>query len=414
MEKLRSSEVVRKLSLNQKIDKILPLLTLMNHTNDIDTLLNSILSESEKIFSVEGTSILLEDINTGKLYFYFATGEKGEFLKSIQMEAGEGICGYVFQTGKALIENDPDSSSLFSDKVDKASQFKTRNLICVPLQIEDKIIGVLELINKSKTDFNNEDMDLLKLVGSQISLALERARLVEEKIKIERLASIGETISGLSHYIKNILTGLQGGSYMINKYMKESSSAKLETGWEIVSSSIERISALVLDMLYYSKERKPEYELINPENLAIELIDLYKIKAAEKNIHLALEIESDLPEVEIDSKSIFRCLVNLISNSLDAFTEKESGNIGIKMRSLEQQLEISIIDDGAGMTDETKNQLFTKFFSTKGASGSGIGLPVSKKIIDEHQGRIEVESEFGKGTEFRIFLPLRKPAEQLQ
>ncbi|KQC10544.1 MAG: hypothetical protein APR54_03075 [Candidatus Cloacimonas sp. SDB] len=413
MKKIKSSEVTMKLSLNQKIDKILPLLTLMNHTNDIDTLLNSILSESERIFSVEGTSILLEDIKTGKLYFYFATGEKGEILKSIQMEPGEGICGYVFQTGKALIENDPAQSSLFSDKVDIASEFKTRNLICVPLQIEDKIIGVLELINKIETDFNNEDMDLLKLVGSQISLALQRARLVEEKIRIERLASIGETISGLSHYIKNILTGLQGGSYMINKYMKEISSAKLETGWEIVSSSIERISSLVLDMLYYSKERKPEYELIDPKNLAIELIDLYKIKAAEKNIDLQLETEGDLPEIEMDSKSIFRCLVNLISNSLDAFSEKETGNIQIKMRSIDQQLEISIIDDGAGMTEETQNQLFTKFFSTKGSSGSGIGLPVSKKIIDEHQGKIEVESEFGKGTEFRIYLPLRKPAEKL-
>jgi two-component system, NtrC family, sensor kinase len=413
MKKFKSPEVAMKLSLNQKIDKILPLLTLMNHTNDIDTLLNSILSESERIFSVEGTSILLEDIKTGKLYFYFATGEKGEILKSIQMERGEGICGYVFQTGKALIENDPAQSSLFSDKVDIASEFKTRNLICVPLQIEDKIIGVLELINKIETDFNNEDMDLLKLVGSQISLALQRARLVEEKIRIERLASIGETISGLSHYIKNILTGLQGGSYMINKYMKEISSAKLETGWEIVSSSIERISSLVLDMLYYSKEREPEYELINPKNLAIELIDLYKIKAAEKNIDLQLETEGDLPEVEVDSKSIFRCLVNLISNSLDAFSEKKTGNIRIKMRSIDQQLEISIIDDGAGMTEETQNQLFTKFFSTKGSSGSGIGLPVSKKIIDEHQGKIEVESEFGKGTEFRIYLPLRKPAEKL-
>jgi signal transduction histidine kinase len=393
-------------NINKKFEKILPLLTLMNQTNDINSLLKSILTESEKIFSIEGTSILLEDSETGKLFFYFATGEKEKMLSSILMEPGEGVCGYVFQTGIPIIENDPVNSEIFSDKVDKRSNFHTRNLICVPLQIKDRIIGVLELVNKHQAKFNEDDLEMLKLVGTQISLALERARLVEEKIKIERLASIGETIAGLSHYIKNILTGLQGGSYIINKHLKEVSSQKLETGWHIVNNSIERISSLVLDMLYYYKERKPKYKKINMDEMVKELIELYRERAAKKNISLHYFKTCETPEVCLDPKGIHRCLVNLISNSLDAFEGRETGNIWLKLSIDDSEFSISVSDDGKGMDHFTQKKLFTKFFSTKGSSGSGLGLPITKKIIDEHNGKIEVNSQLEKGTEFNIRLPL--------
>lgn len=394
-------------TIDKKFEKILPLFTLMNQTNDINKLLNSILTESEKIFSVEGTSILLEDCETGKLFFYFATGEKEKMLSSIQMEPGEGVCGYVFKTGLPIIENDPVNSEIFSDRADRKSNFHTRNLIGVPLKIKEKIIGVVELVNKKSSGFDEDDMELLKLVATQISLALERARLVEEKIKVERLASIGETIAGLSHYIKNILTGLQGGSYIINKHLKKVSSRKLETGWRILSSSIERISSLVLDMLYYSKERKPEYIKTNLDEMVNELFDLFRERAEKQNISLHFQETGNIPEVFLDPKSIYRCLVNLVSNSLDALDGKEAGNIWIKTEIAGSELIISVVDDGVGMDYSTQKKLFTKFFSTKGASGSGLGLPITMKIISEHNGEIEVNSQPEKGTEFIIKLPLK-------
>jgi two-component system, NtrC family, sensor kinase len=399
---------MQKLTLNQKIEKILPLLSLMNRTNDINDLLNNILAESERIFSVEGTSILLEDIESGRLFFYFATGEKEKLLSSIQMERGEGVCGYVFQTGNSLIENDPANSKFFSNKVDKESDFETRNLICVPLMIEDKIIGVFELINKIEGDFDEEDADLLVLVGSQISLALERARLVEEKLKVNRLAAIGETIAGLSHCIKNILSGLQGGEYMVNKYIKHIQDPKINKGWEIVKSSIGRISSLVLDMLYYSKEREPEYRTFDVTEIINELIDLEKNKAYELNVDLHFEPPADLSKIEADPKGLYRSLMNLITNSLDAFYDQDQGNIWIILNELPDILEISIRDDGCGMDEAVKNSLFTKFFSTKGSSGSGLGLAVTKKIIEELHGQISVESTSGVGTEFKISLPKRQ------
>jgi len=402
---------MQKLTLYQKIEKILPLMTLMNQTNDVDELLNHILSESERIFSVEGTSILLEDTESDKLYFYVATGEKEKNLRSIQMERGEGVCGYVFQTGESLTVNDPRHSRFFSDKADKANDFITNNLICVPLQIENKIIGVFELVNKIGSDFDEEDMDLLTLVGSQISLALERARMVEEKLKVDRLAAIGETVAGLSHCIKNILFGLQGGEYLVNKYMKDISSPKMEKGWQIVSSSIERISSLVLDMLYYSKEREPEYNLVKLNDIISELIDLMRNKAEERNIQINFTPPTQLEEIEADPKGLYRCLMNLISNSIDAFPEKESGNIWIELEPKHPLIEISVRDDGIGMDEETRSKLFTRFFSTKGSAGSGLGLAVTQKIIEEHKGKIEVNSEPDKGTEFRITIPVSRPAQ---
>jgi len=116
----------------------------------------------------------------------------------------------------------------------------------------------------------------------------------------------------------------------------------------------------------------------------------------------------NFPLVELDPKGIFRCLLNLISNGLDAFEGKERGDIWITLTENDQQIEISIRDNGVGMDKDTQNKLFTKFFSTKGSSGSGIGLPVTKKIIDEHRGTIDIESHLNEGTTFIITLPIKK------
>jgi len=389
----------------EKLEKILELNKLLNHTNDFSELLNIILQETEKMFLAEGTSILLEDKETGELHFHICTGEKKEQLLSLRMDKGEGVCGYVFETGKSLVENNPEESKLFSHRVDKESSFITRNLLCVPLEIKGKTIGVIELVNKIEGNFTEGDVDFLTAIASQVSITLERARLVEEMIKSERLASIGETVAGLSHCIKNILNGLKGGAYILNKNLQKIDSPKMKIGFEMVQKNIEKISSLVLDMLEYSKERKPEYELSNINSIIDDVIELVAAKAEANNISIIKNFQKGLQEIEIDPKGIFRCILNLAGNSIDALTDTDNARLEFITKKENKFVIIEIKDNGCGIKKELQKKLFTKFFSTKGSKGTGFGLPVTKKIINEHKGTIKCVSRENAGTTFSIKLP---------
>jgi len=391
-----------------KLKKIITLNSLLNRTNELNELLNIILSETEKIFNVDGTSILLEDKTSGQLYFYFATGVKKEILKTIKMRSGEGICGHVFETGRMLLENNPSKNPLFSNKVDKMSSFKTRNLLCLPLIQGNKIIGVMELVNKKSSNFSNDDAEFLSAIATQISLALERARLHEEKIRSERLATIGETVAGLSHCIKNILNGLKGGAYIINKNLLSDDLGKINTGWNIVQKNIGKITSLTLDMLQYSKNREPEYKIVRINELITDVTDLLNERFTHKDIQLNLQFDENLSEVEIDSNGIFRCLLNLVSNSVDAFDSTDTNKITIKTESDNDNFNIYIEDNGSGISEDNLKKLFSIFFSTKGSKGTGLGLLVTKKIIEEHDGTLIVESEENVNTTILIKLPKKR------
>ncbi len=390
----------------EKLEKIVNLNLLMNQANDLAELLNVILTESENLFNVAGTSIFLEDKDTGKLFFYIATGKKKYVLKTIYLQRCDGIRGYVFNTGKVLLENDPEV--LFCGRKDKSSTFAMKNILCLPLKIQNKIIGVIELVNKKNGDFSEDDVELLRAVSSQISITLERARLIEEKIKSERLATIGDTIAGLSHYIKNILNGLRCGEFIINKNIKSRNFEKLVTGWKIIQKNINKISTLVLDMLQYSKVGEPRYILTDINTLITDVSELLNAKIKAKKIDLTMNLGKDVGDIEIDPIGIYRCILNLFSNSIEAFKRVENKKIELQTILNENDVHIIIKDNGCGITKDNQEKLFTKYFSTKGLNGTGLGLPITKKIIEDHKGRLQLKSEKDIGTVFTIILPRKR------
>ncbi|MCD4819564.1 MAG: GAF domain-containing protein [Candidatus Cloacimonetes bacterium] len=393
----------------EKLQKIVHFNTVMNQTHDFNELLNIILKETEGLFDVMGTAIFLEDSDTGMLYFYIATGEKKDVLKTIRMPRGEGVCGYVFESGVSYVENHPQKSKFFSNKVDKKSKFVTHNLLAVPLKIKDKIIGVIELVNKKNSFFRKSDLEFLEIIASQVSITLERQRIVEEKIRAERLASMGETVAGLAHFIKNIVNGLSGGAYIINKQIGKVENPKLNTGWNMVKKNIDKISDLTLSMLAYSKDREPEYENVNINDLINEIIELVEERAKGDNIEIVTNFDDKIKEISADYKGIFRSILNLVTNGLDALEGRENARLTISTRKEKKNwIKIEIKDNGCGIHEEHLKKLFTKFFSTKGSKGTGLGLPVTKKIINEHKGTIKALSKINKGTAIIIKLPIEK------
>ena len=238
----------------------------------------------------------------------------------------------------------------------------------------------------------------------------EIKRLEKELVKSERLAAVGQTVAGLAHGIKNILHGLKGGSYLVDIGIKRDDTEKLVKGWDTIKRNIGRTSNLVMDLLSYSKERELEYEACLPNEIINDVYELVKAKARENKVKITVECDDTIGEVIMDPRIIHEALLNLASNAVDAClfdedvskswlvilkTEKEPGHV----------INFVVSDNGAGMSEEVLQKLFTSFFSTKGHRGTGLGLMVTRKLIEEHMGKIEVTSRLNEGTTFTVKLP---------
>ncbi len=235
-------------------------------------------------------------------------------------------------------------------------------------------------------------------------------RLEAELLQSERLAAVGQTVAGMAHCIKNILHGLKGGSYMIDVGLARDDREKLQSGWRMVQRNINRTSDLVLDLLSYSKDREPEYAPCDPNEVAEEVCALVRPEADESGVALACELDPAVGRVAMDARTIHRCLLNLLSNAVDAcaFDEdigKHHRAVVRTMMASDGRIRFEVEDNGAGMTESVKQRLFTSFFSTKGSRGTGLGLLVTRKLIEAHGGTIEVVSELGRGTRFTFYLP---------
>ncbi|MBW2218480.1 MAG: PAS domain-containing protein [Deltaproteobacteria bacterium] len=235
----------------------------------------------------------------------------------------------------------------------------------------------------------------------------QTVKLEDEKLEAERLAAVGQTVAGLAHGVKNLITGLEGGMYMLNSGMKKSNVERIQKGMEMLGRNIGRVSTFVREFLSFSKGRKIKAKLGDPAKIAAEVVDLYAEKAKELGIEIINEKGNDIPPAHMDSEGIHECLTNLVGNAIDACRmSDDTKSCHVWVRTLEKDGTIiyEVIDDGCGMDYEVKQKVFTNFFTTKGLGGTGLGLLMTKKIVQEHGGRIDLESEPGKGTTFRILL----------
>lgn len=235
-------------------------------------------------------------------------------------------------------------------------------------------------------------------------------RLEHDVIEAERLGAVGQTVAGLAHSIKNILMGLEGGKYIVSLGLKKDDKKMIGEGWEMLERNFEKTTSLVKDFLSFSKGRLPELKLINPRGLVTEIIDLYKNIAAQSGIELKADLPPRLRRVPLDPDGIHTCLTNLVSNAIDAcLMGKQKGTeVVLRIRDTRDKLVFEVADNGSGIEYEIKKKIFTTFFTTKGGEGTGLGLLTTRKIVQEHGGKIIVDSTPGRGARFRMEFPRKR------
>ena len=323
------------------------------------------------------------------------------------------IVRHVMQHSRGILSSNAMADKRFA-KGDSVKELGIRSAMCVPIKFRDRIFGVIHVDSQvANFTYTEDQLRLLTAIGQQTGLALANMQHYADRLQRERLAAIGQTVASLSHSIKNILQGLRGGADLVELGLRKKNMKVIASGWEIAARNLERIFGLTSNMLTFSKQRQPEREAILMPKLIDEIISLVQRQYDAKKVALLIDVDRDTPAVFVDPAGIHQAVLNLLNNSLDA-VEPETGVVTLRCEfdGSEKAIKIVVSDNGVGITPENAKQLFEPFHSTKGLRGTGLGLVVTKKVIEEHGGWIAVDSEPDKGATFTLSLPL--PKEEIE
>ena len=380
-----------------------------------------ILEMLEMSLASEGYNVMTAESGKEGLKIFEERGPK-LVLTDIKMPGMDGI--EVLKKIKALddeaevivITGHGDMNSAISALQHGASDFITK-------PIRDEVLMLSLERAKKKMAMTQQLKDYTENLEQKVeACTLELRQAHDELIRNERLATIGETVAGLAHYIKNILTGLRGGVYMVNTGMAKDNSPMLKEGWAMVQRNIERVGDLALALLSYSKERVPERSVCRPNDMLSEAVELFRERAEDHRVNLDVALDPNVKEAYLDRDGINDVLLNLISNAIDAciYDTDTSKAWEVTVRTKlemdadsEEVILFQVKDNGCGMTHEVKSKLFTRFFSTKAGRGTGLGLLNTQKIVHEHGGQIAVESQPGQGTTFTVRLKPAMPKDPI-
>ncbi len=297
--------------------------------------------------------------------------------------------------------------------------YKHREEVCVPCWVQATFQdGKMHASESLVTCRSGEQMNVLvhsapiREPGGKINSVMEMSINITPIRRLQsQLESIGLLISSISHGIKGMLTGLDGGVYMVRTGLEKDNRRRLQQGWEMVQRNVDRIRNMVLNILYYAKERELHLELVSASDLARDVSGLMEAKAREQGITLQADVDGDIGDFEVDAKALRSLLVNLMENSVDACRvdkRKTDHLVTLGLSGDSDHIQFEVTDNGIGMDQETREKAFSLFFSSKGAEGTGLGLFIANNIARKHGGSVEVESELGKGTRFVVKIPRRR------
>ena len=462
----------------------------LGHCTDLDQLSQELLGMIFRWIDADRGCILLFDPVTNRLEP--KAKKVRDNIRQPRLIISRTILDYVLEHQEGVLTSDATQDSRWDNAASVVS-VGIHEAICVPLQGRYGVVGAIYLDTFSHPDMvsqslsshrlNDEHLKLMITIAHHTAVAIEDTRYYSGMLQAERLAAVGQTVAMLSHHIKNILQGIQGGSYLIETGLKQHNETFISKGWQIVEKNQNRISTLVMDMLTFSKDRKPNKERGDLNATVADVVELMRSRAEGQNIRLVWQPAENLPEISFDAEGIHRAVLNLVTNAIDAVAEaiesdkaamdesdasvldepqmpdganvlethsesvfadgghifdepveehfdaaqepsasgilqsakapvvKKSdfdGQVDVVTRWEPETLSVKILvkDTGLGLTKDQINYIFRPFESSKGNHGTGLGLPVSQKIVSEHGGSIRVEQRLPRGSRFIITLPM--------
>ncbi|MFH0983423.1 MAG: ATP-binding protein [Planctomycetota bacterium] len=281
-----------------------------------------------------------------------------------------------------------------------------RNILCVPIIAHDEVQGIIYLdCAMAQHTYTQEQLRLVTAIGRMAGMAIENSRLLQSRMQHERLAAMGETVAYLSHHIRNILQGLHGGSDILELGIKRHDLDTIVSAWKILQRNLDRTLHLATNMLTFSTDRQPAFEMVQLNQVVEDAVGLAQHHTEEKGVTL-LSDYAEVPPVLLDKEGIHQAILNVLLNAIDA-SPATTGRVVVSTayHADDGTAVVSLSDNGPGIEPEKLPYLFEPFHSTKGHRGTGLGLAAAKKVVRECGGEIEVETRPGAGATFRIVIP---------
>ncbi len=366
-------------------------------TLDLDPLLNRIVDAARDITDAQAASILLYDDAGRQLYFQVATN-MDPMMRGLAVPM-DSIAGWIVTNRQSVRSSDVHQDKRYFKNVAKSLSFDTRSLMGIPLITKDKVIGVLEALNKNNGDFSETDEDMLTVLGAQAAVAIENTRLFQQS----------DLIAEFVHELRTPLSSLSTATYLLTR--PEISREQADQIISNIHSETLRLNTLASSFLDLSRLESGRVQFQKSSFPLQQLIEdcksIVQNKAEENHIVFELNLLADMPAVTADRDKIKQVVLNLMSNAIKY--NRPGGKIMIDAGCNEREWYFNVTDTGLGIPEDSMPNLFTKFFRVRGAEnyaiGTGLGLSICKQIVQGHGGRIEVKSKMGEGTTFTVIIP---------
>jgi signal transduction histidine kinase len=394
---------------------------LVSSSLTIDTVLDNAMKWAQEFMDAEASSIYELDGANNLLFVRLARGPKKEPVKGITLKLGEGVAGYVVQTGKAMVVHDVTKEKRFSDKFDRITGFKTRSMICVPLIVRNQPMGAIQVINKrSGKAFNRADLELLMSMAQLIAIAMENANLYEQMaeeihsttqelkvtqeklIRTERLAAMGHLAQGLAHEIRNPVMTIGGFAQRIRNELSE---GKLLKYVEIIMDETARLENLVKQIHGFLDVQSASLREEGLASVIDEALTKIEHQADAQGVRIIRDVHVEGLAILMDSAQVLTALYNLLENAVESMPN--GGILTFTAQREGSRLLITVKDTGCGIAKERLDSIYDPFVTSK-TRGAGLGLTMVHQIIINHKGEIKITSEANRGTTASIRLPLQR------
>lgn len=368
-------------------------------TLDLASLLNYIMNVAVELVEAEEASVLLYDQHTHRLYFETATNVDSSPVLQKLFIPEESIAGWVAVNRIPQIVNNVREDKRHFDDIDQKINFNSHSLIALPLIAKQKLIGVLEVLNKKNGEFNAEDQEILSALAAQAAVAIENSRLFQQS----------DLIAEFVHELRTPMSSIFTASYLLQRpELAAEQRVRLAQTIHQETQRLNELASIFLDLASLESGRANiRATTFDFYSLMEECLQVAQIKATEKAIQMHLEAPRDLPELEADRDKIKQAVLNLLNNAVKYNCPQ--GQVWFRAWSKDKALFFSVQDTGVGIPPEQISQLFTRFFRASNVecsiSGTGLGLSISRRIIEMHNGEIRVESTLNVGTTFTVRLP---------
>ncbi len=381
-----------------KLNMLIDAAKTINSSLDLDKLLDIILETAIKSVAVDRGTLYLVDELKGEIW---SKALRGSEVIEIRLPLGKGLAGYVAKTGEIVNIPDAYNDPRFNPEVDKKSGYRTNNMLTMPMRNRDgKIIGVFQMLNKKGGPFTPQDEEFLNALSIHASVAIENARLAQEMVQSERLSAVGRMASTIIHDIKNPMGTLRVYAQVMKKKSGNEEAGKLA---DEMIHQVDRFVNMTQEILDFSK--------------GISSTNIEEVEFGDVMDGVLLFIEKDLTKanvklerklgfkgkIKLDQDKIVRVFYNIASNARDAMLQ--GGTLTVTTEDMGGMVKIEFTDTGTGMPEEVKRKIFEPFVTYGKKHGTGLGMSIVKKVVDDHKGKIEIESEMGKGTTIRMMLP---------